>query len=393
MTSSGEGHQGRTSPDSAEGSPPGAGLGWAYLGVLLAVFVGLALWAYDRTDESSRLIDASETTTTTVAALEVRPAAVTLTVDGALATLSGAVPDEGARDQLVRIAEEEFGRGNVMDELMIDPRADLITGSISVSGTAATGDDAPTIVQLTAGADLGLAAGPFDVQYVTPAIDPAAVVMAMAGDSTLLSGTVPDQATIRRLQLSAEAVYGEGTSDVSGLVIAPSTLDGGSISITGITAPGDLRARDLVEVVALDFTSSVVTDDSQIDLSDEALTAYEASLRTALEAEPIAFDVGTSRLTDVGLSRLVLIADAINAVPDLGVEIVGHTDDTGGDTVNQTLSESRADAVRGALVDLGIDGARLSTRGAGSSEPIASNNTREGREKNRRIEFLFERTQ
>jgi outer membrane protein OmpA-like peptidoglycan-associated protein len=392
MTSSGARPAGRAAPDSTDGTAPGAALGWLYLGALLAAFIALALWAYSRPDESSTLIDASASTTTTTATPAGRPAEITLIVDGAVATLTGAVPDEGARDQLVRIAEEEFGRGNVIDELTIDSRADLISGSISVSGNAATGDDSPAIVQLTVGADLGLAAGPFDIQYVTPTIDPATIVMAVAGDSAVVTGTVPDEATITRLQLSAQAVYGEGNADITGLAITPSTLDGGSITITGLTAPGDLRARRLAEVVTLDFTSSVVTDDSRIDVSDEALTAYENSIRVTLEAEPIMFDVGTSRLTDVGLNNLVMIAGSIKAVPNLGVEIVGHTDNTGGDTVNQTLSESRAEAVREALIDLGIDGTRLSTRGAGASEPIASNNTREGRERNRRIEFLFERT-
>lgn len=369
---------------------PSSLAGWGYLVVLLAVFVGLALWANQQGGATeSSLIDTSTSSPTVAPALE--PALVTLTVDRAVATLQGSVPDEGARQQLLRIAEEQFGRGNVVDELTVDPGVDLATGIFSVGGRALTGDLSPELVQLTAGADLGLAAGPFEVQFVAPNVNPAEIVMTVGGDTVLIAGTVPDEAAVTRVRLTAEAVYGEGNVDTTGLEIATTTLDGASILISGLTAPGDRRAVELAEVAVVDFSSASVTDESKVDVSDEALDAFEAQLAEALRANPILFDVGTSRLTDEGLANLVPIAASINAIPELGVEVVGHTDNTGGESVNQTLSESRAEAVSDALIELGVDPARLSTRGAGASEPIASNDTREGRQLNRRIQFIFER--
>lgn len=369
---------------------PSSLAGWGYLGVLLVIFVALALWANQQGGGTeSSLIDTSTPPPTVAPALE--PASVSLTVDRAVATLQGSVPDEGARQQLLRIAEEQFGRGNVVDELTVDPGVDLATGILSVSGTAENGDLSPELVQLTAGADLGLAAGPFDVQFVTPTVDSAQIVMTVGGDTVLIAGTVPNEAAVTRIRLTAEAVYGEGNVDTTGLEIATTTLDGASIVISGLTAPGDRRAVQLAEVAVVDFSSASVIDQSQIDVSDEALDAFEAQLAETLRANPILFDVGTSRLTDDGLANLVPVAASINAIPELGVEVVGHTDDTGGESVNQTLSESRAETVRDELIELGVDPARLSTRGAGASEPIASNNTREGRQLNRRIQFIFER--
>ena len=69
------------------------------------------------------------------------------------------------------------------------------------------------------------------------------------------------------------------------------------------------------------------------------------------------------------------------------VEITGHTDDRGAQEINQRLSGRRADAVKAWLVERGIDGSRIVTRGAGPSEPIAPNTSKRGRAKNRRIEF------
>lgn len=366
---------------------------WAFLGALTAVFVGVvALWAGQLNDTAdSTFVDAGTSTSTTATSGALKPAVVNAEINRSTATLTGTVPDEGARTQLVRIAEDEFGRGNVVDELTIDSGVDLATGTINIRGVSETGDDSPEILRLTAEAQLGLRAGEFDISIVDPAVDPAMVLMSVGGESVILTGTVPDDVTARRLVAVAEAAYGDGNADGTGLEIVPTTMDGATITIEGSTAPGDLRAEDLAEVAALDFNSAVIVNASEIDLSDAALDVYEAQLQETLVANPILFDVGTSRITDAGQANLLLIVKAINAVPNLGVEIVGHTDSDGGVTVNQTLSESRAEAVQEALVTLGVPLERLTTRGAGSSEPIASNDTREGRQRNRRIEFNFER--
>jgi OOP family OmpA-OmpF porin len=73
--------------------------------------------------------------------------------------------------------------------------------------------------------------------------------------------------------------------------------------------------------------------------------------------------------------------------PSIGFEISGHTSSEGDKAVNDKLSLDRANAVKQYIVDQGVDASRIKTRGAGSDEPIADNNTRAGREKNRRIEF------
>jgi outer membrane protein OmpA-like peptidoglycan-associated protein len=73
--------------------------------------------------------------------------------------------------------------------------------------------------------------------------------------------------------------------------------------------------------------------------------------------------------------------------PDLKVEIDGHTDSTGTAAYNMMLSEKRAKAVKEFMVTRGIDPKRLTTKGFGITKPAASNDTKEGRAKNRRVEF------
>ncbi len=73
--------------------------------------------------------------------------------------------------------------------------------------------------------------------------------------------------------------------------------------------------------------------------------------------------------------------------PDLRVEIDGHTDSTGTAAYNMALSEKRAEAIKDHLVTRGINPERLTTKGFGFTKPAASNDTKEGRAQNRRVEF------
>ena len=80
-------------------------------------------------------------------------------------------------------------------------------------------------------------------------------------------------------------------------------------------------------------------------------------------------------------------SDIMKKNPDLKVEIDGHTDSTGPAAYNMTLSERRAEAIKAHFVNRGVDSDQLTTKGFGSSNPAASNDTKEGRAKNRRVEL------
>jgi len=80
-------------------------------------------------------------------------------------------------------------------------------------------------------------------------------------------------------------------------------------------------------------------------------------------------------------------ASMLNDNPGRNVAVAGHTDSVGTDAYNQSLSERRAASVRDYLVSKGVDGSRLSTSGYGESNPIAANDTADGRALNRRVEL------
>jgi outer membrane protein OmpA-like peptidoglycan-associated protein len=76
------------------------------------------------------------------------------------------------------------------------------------------------------------------------------------------------------------------------------------------------------------------------------------------------------------------------AHPGLMLQIEGHTDSVGGDQMNQQLSERRADSVRDFLIAQGVAGSSVTAKGFGKTQPVASNDTAEGRQKNRRVELV-----
>jgi outer membrane protein OmpA-like peptidoglycan-associated protein len=100
----------------------------------------------------------------------------------------------------------------------------------------------------------------------------------------------------------------------------------------------------------------------------------------------ISFDTGRSTIKPNLGGVLNQFATTLNANPVTSVSIIGHTDSTGSDAVNNPLSLDRANSARDYLIARGVAVARFSTEGRGSREPVADNNTVDGRGKNRRIE-------
>jgi len=102
----------------------------------------------------------------------------------------------------------------------------------------------------------------------------------------------------------------------------------------------------------------------------------------------ITFETGKADLKPESIIEINRVAKLMQEHPELSFEVQGHCDNTGSDSVNDPLSQERADAIVAVLVKQGIAGDRLTAVGKGSHSPIADNSTAEGRAKNRRVEFV-----
>ena len=103
----------------------------------------------------------------------------------------------------------------------------------------------------------------------------------------------------------------------------------------------------------------------------------------------ILFGVDKSELQANARQNIDNLAASLNKYPDTDIMVIGHTDASGSDSYNMTLSQKRAASVRDYAVSKGVSSGRLKTVGKGENEPIASNDTVEGMSQNRRVEIVI----
>jgi OOP family OmpA-OmpF porin len=122
-------------------------------------------------------------------------------------------------------------------------------------------------------------------------------------------------------------------------------------------------------------------DDGCPDEMPEAITRFTGVI------QGINFKQGTADIEDSSFPVLDSAIEILIQFPSVRIEVSGHTSSEGTEERNQELSVQRAEAVRSYFVEKGVKDTRIVARGAGASEPVADNATKEGRQKNRRIEF------
>jgi outer membrane protein OmpA-like peptidoglycan-associated protein len=144
-------------------------------------------------------------------------------------------------------------------------------------------------------------------------------------------------------------------------------------------------------------------------IGGDSLDRQEAELRSQLGAgvglvntgsqlivnlpQDILFATGSATLTPTLIGDLQDVARSLNNYPNSTVQVVGHTDNVGDAAFNQRLSEQRAQSVASVLISAGVAPSRIQIVGRGENNPIASNQTAEGRQQNRRVEIIITPTQ
>jgi OmpA-OmpF porin, OOP family len=194
------------------------------------------------------------------------------------------------------------------------------------------------------------------------------------------------------------AVQREVLKGLSKLQEGTASLTDNAVSITGVAASDDVK----VEVVK-SITDSLPQG---YGLTDTITVASPPAVEPAPVAEPtpapvdcimivkalltsgqINFEANKSVILDSSKEVLSKIATTLGSCPDVSIEVAGHTDSDGSDEYNQRLSQDRAFAVRQVLVASGVKSGRITSVGLGETMPVAGNDTKENKAKNRRIEF------
>ncbi|MFN8071993.1 MAG: OmpA family protein [Mycobacterium sp.] len=229
------------------------------------------------------------------------------------------------------------------------------------------------------------------------------------GKDFTLAGILPDLASKNSLLSALKAALGPSVNlidkiDIAAGATAPGfdglaallkaagdvpdfhfTVEGGTLTLTG-TAPTE-EVKAAVEAAAkAGWPNLNVINNITIKGAAASCDNLQATVDADLAA-PIKFQTGSDTLSADGTQQLSTVVSAVKACPDAKLTVIGHTDNTGNDAINNPLSENRAKSVAAYLVAQGIPAGSVTAKGAGSSDPVASNDTEAGRAQNRRTEI------
>ena len=222
----------------------------------------------------------------------------------------------------------------------------------------------------------------------------------------LVSGTVPDEASKATILARVRELYGaENVVDqiAVGAVVLPTNwnahvqkliapnlklisrgqlkVDGNTVSVKGEVANEAQRQKIASEMVTNLNSTFTVNNSLRVSASEQSV------LDTTLGNRIVEFDTGKSTLTQTGKVILDELAVPLLKLKDKKLEVIGNTDNQGLRASNIALSYARAEVVRAYLASRGVVAESISINGQGPDRPIASNETTEGRARNRRIEF------
>lgn len=246
------------------------------------------------------------------------------------------VVNSGGRVRYSGVVSDEQTKQNVLNQLKTTFGAENISGDIGVNSGAAG-----------AAWTSGLAAA-------LPHFKTSGSEVTFDGDSIIVGGTLSENAK-SNMVARLKSVYGDG-------------MRVGAFEAATTVSEAGRRASEALSSLRPGFTAEDLT--------------------RALNMNIVNFPSGSAQIPRESTPVLEQSASAIKSAPTGTVlEVGGYTDNVGNPTANQRLSQDRADSVRRYLVDKGVSPNSVVAKGYGASDPIASNDTQEGRFRNRRIEY------
>ncbi len=244
-----------------------------------------------------------------------------------------------------------------------------------------------------------------------PSLSFAPLSILRNGNDFTLTGDLPDLKVKTSLLSALKAALGPGVNLIDKLnikagVTAPDfsglgallkaaidipdftfNVEGHTVTLTG-TAPSD-AVKAAVEAAATAAWPNV-TIVNNIEVTAPAAGGDCGGLQAAIAAAlktPINFQTDGVTLTAATKQELTAVADKLKGCANVKLAIIGHTDNTGNDAINNPLSANRAKSVGDYLVSQGVPAGEIATRGVGASQPVTGNDTAAGRAQNRRVDI------
>jgi outer membrane protein OmpA-like peptidoglycan-associated protein len=211
-----------------------------------------------------------------------------------------------------------------------------------------------------------------------------------SADAQAKSQTQADDATRQKEQAEADAAKARTDASDAQAAAAKAKSD---MADSQASAANALSAAQADTLKAQQAVQQAETDKAAMraKLSEQLnsiLQTRDSARGLIVSMSDVLFDTGKYSLKPGAREKLAKVAGILLAYPGLDIAVGGYTDNVGGDAMNQTLSENRADSVRDYLVQQGVATNSVSAKGFGNTLPVASNDNSAGRQQNRRVELL-----
>ncbi len=346
---------------------------------------------------------------------------------GDVVVLRGVVPSDGVAVSLVEAAAEAYGQDRVVNDLEVGanvepdtwlsfaPRVfehlpELRSGGFTADrdGLIITGEVVSEVVRDQLVSEIEVVMGdqiPVTANLTIAVLPAPSFAGARTGGILILEGTMPNQDTIDRivdaadrLHPSATVVNAMMTGDVAGpmwlesieglldivsrLEVWTIEVDDGTVAIEGLGSDPDVVSA--VDVLVVEVVAGELDIVTAVEVAPEAVAAQLTGLVEGMDL----FEPGTANLTADGIALFDTAIGILERNPSSILVVEAHTDGQGNAGANLVLSQQRADVVVAYLVTGGIDPERLTATGFGEQQPLATDGTEEGRDRNRRIVFV-----
>jgi len=222
--------------------------------------------------------------------------------------------------------------------------------------------------------------------------DRAAIAQEMARlrvSEQAITAATAERERVRLAARAAEADAARRSAQVAELRAESARQAALSAEAQARAAAAQAQVSQQSALAAQDQARAAQTRNALLESELRELAATKSDRGLVVTLNDVLFDSGSSTLRPGGQRLIARLAEFLRAYPERTLAIEGFTDSIGDDGYNQQLSERRAAAVRLALMEDGIDGTRIYVRGYGEAFPVASNDTREGRQRNRRVEVVI----
>ena len=225
-----------------------------------------------------------------------------------------------------------------------------------------------------------------------------------SADTLAVSQGQADDAIRQKDQAQSDAATAQAAKAQADSDAAKARADAADAQTAAAQAKADMAANEATSAAAI---SAAQANADQSRLAAQQAETDKAAMRTKLSEQlntiletrdsarglivsmsDVLFDTGKYSLKPGAREKLAKVAGILLAYPGLDIAVGGYTDNVGGDAMNQTLSENRAESVRDYLVQEGVATNSVSATGFGNTLPVASNDNASGRQQNRRVELL-----